>query len=246
MKCCGACAAVVRRLVAAPIEEKSGPGAISGKFRCAICWGGFDVEVEHPHLLNITATGDELVELIAAARLEIGVAVGCDACHQETETAAGRAVKSSIVFHNCGRGNYGGKDVAAPEPQAPPKPEMTIVCFKHGKACPACRGTGLLYLPDPKDPKRHVLVKPERPCRECNGRARDRVPWDGHVLCRACTRIYAAEVSPEGKFIYPSTNNGFCECGSALLPSAAISRGVFSGKAVCLECVDEALAKAAP
>jgi hypothetical protein len=100
MKCCSACTAVVMKF-AGPVEEKSGPGAIFGKYRCFICWKGFDVQVDHPHNLNVR---DEL-GVVTFARKELGIVVDCVKCERDADEAAGKATKASIVFHNCGRPN---------------------------------------------------------------------------------------------------------------------------------------------
>jgi hypothetical protein len=100
MKCCSACASIVQRF-AGPVEEKSGPGAIFGKYRCFICWKGFDVQVDYPHNLNVR---DEL-GVVQKVRAEIGVVVECPLCEQQKDEAAGKATKANIVFHNCGRPN---------------------------------------------------------------------------------------------------------------------------------------------
>jgi hypothetical protein len=108
MKVCRDCAALIQKL-AGPIEEKSGPGAIIGKYRCPVCWKGYDVRENHPHNLNpnyavlrLQNLGDA-VALIAKVRAELGIVVPCDACKKDEDETMGRATKASIVFHNCGR-----------------------------------------------------------------------------------------------------------------------------------------------
>jgi hypothetical protein len=99
VKVCRDCAALVQKLIG-PIEEKSGPGAIIGKYRCAICWKGYDVRENDSH--NLNPIGD-VVALIAMMRAELGIVVPCPRCQQDEDHAAGKATKTVIVFHNCGR-----------------------------------------------------------------------------------------------------------------------------------------------
>lgn len=102
MKCCSSCTAVVQRF-AGPIEEKSGPGAIIGKYRCFICRKGFDVREDHPHNLNI---GGDVVGVVKRARFLAGIVVSCPACDQAADEAAGKATKTVGHAHNCGRPSW--------------------------------------------------------------------------------------------------------------------------------------------
>lgn len=102
MFCCNECTKTVNKLFPRHVEEKSGPGAIFGKFRCEICQKSFDVQVDSRHNLNFW---DDAVEIIMRVRAELGISVRCPLCEQLADKAAGKATKCVIVFHNCGRPN---------------------------------------------------------------------------------------------------------------------------------------------
>jgi hypothetical protein len=75
MKVCSACMKVVQQVVGRAVEEKSGPGAIFGRYCCSICLKSFDVQDDHPH--NLNAVDEAAVVAKARATVALGPCPRC-------------------------------------------------------------------------------------------------------------------------------------------------------------------------